>query len=370
MLEVKVYPDLYSPHTTQVYSGLYDLAEDGKILLEATSRFDGNIKRAARNSVLCLQVSDTESGRTRTVCFDLFDGCEISSVERLRLCDVYLKRSYYDKYIDALDHVDRKKIMPYGLNYECRSRNEREIFRRLFIFHSANGSFSKDPLHSLKDFSSGVLRYLLLKTDLDILGLKPMSIGDFVVQPDEPAELKILLQTRLWTSRECPRISDSRLKEINDMRVNTVRSLKRKFGGQFLGGLLPTDAARRDYPDLCVPMGSTKRRAYMDAVKKCLVCVTTTGLHDSIGFRLPEYLAASRCIVTEPLKYQLPVSLIEGTNYLSFRTPDECVRACERLLASPQLANQMRYENHKYYLNEVEPAALVHKCLTTAMSLQ
>ena len=82
-----------------------------------------------------------------------------------------------------------------------------------------------------------------------------------------------------------------------------------------------------------------------------------------------EYLAASRCIVTEPLKYQLPVSLIEGKNYLSFRTPEECVGACERLLSDPEFADQMRYENHKYYLNEVEPSVLVYRCLETAMSL-
>ena len=196
-----------------------------------------------------------------------------------------------------------------------------------------------------------------------------MSVADFVVRPDEPAELKILFQTRLWTSQDCPRISEGQLKEINDGRVNTVRSLKRKFGKQFLGGLICTDFAKTHYPDCCLPVEETNRKNYLNLVKKCLICVTTTGLHDSIGFKLPEYLAASRCIVTEPLKYQLPVSLKEEKHYLSFRTPEECVEACEKLLADPHFANQMRYENYKYYLNEVEPSALVYKCLRTAMSL-
>jgi hypothetical protein len=72
--------------------------------------------------------------------------------------------------------------------------------------------------------------------------------------------------------------------------------------------------------------------------------------------------------VTEPLKYRLPVPLEEGKNYLSFRTPEECVEACERLLGDPQFARQMRDENYRYYLNEVEPSALVYKCLKIAMS--
>ena len=153
------------------------------------------------------------------------------------------------------------------------------------------------------------------------------------------------------------------------MRVNTLRSLKREFGERFVGGLVPNDVARQNYPMLCVTSEVTRRINYLDVVRKCLVCVTTTGLHDSIGGKVPEYLAASRCIVTEPLKYQLPVSLIEGKNYLSFRTPEECVGACERLLSDPEFADQMRYENHKYYLNEVEPSVLVYRCLETAMSL-
>jgi hypothetical protein len=299
----------------------------------------------------------------------MFDGCEISSVERLRLCDVYFKRSYYDDYIDTLDIVDRRKIFPYGLNYECRSRNEIDVLKRLFIFHTASNSLSKSPKNFFKDFSREYLRHLMLKYNIGSLSFRPISSGEFLVQPNEPVERRILFQTRLWTPQECPSIGERQLREINDTRVNTVRSLRRRFGEQFVGGLVSTNLSRRDYPDLCLAMERTSRRNYLNFVRKCLVCVTTTGLHDSIGGKLPEYLAASRCIVTEPLKYRLPVSLTEGKNYLSFTTPEECVGACERLFADPTFADKMRHENHKYYMSEVEPSALVYKRLKTAMSL-
>jgi hypothetical protein len=344
------------------------LAKERKITLELTDEFNERIMKSARNSVLCVQVSDSETSRIRTVCFDMFDGFQISSVERLKLCDVYFKRSFSDEYVGGLDGADRKKIVPYGLNYECRSRNERDVLRRLFISRRATPSLSGNLPRSLKYVSIEVLKHLLLKADIDVLGLKPMAIADFVVEPSEPAESKVLLQTRLWTPEECPRIGVRQLQEINDMRVDTVRSLRKRLGGRFVGGLVPTAFARQHHRDLCLEAKDTGRRTYMDAVKNCLVCVTTTGLHDSIGFRLPEYLAASRCVVTEPLRCRLPVQLKEGSNYLTFRTPDECVEACERLLADPQSANRMRHENYRYYRNEVEPSALVQKCLTTAIS--
>ena len=46
MLGVRVYPDLYSPHMTQVYSGLYHLSKEGRIDLEITSRFDYRIRKS------------------------------------------------------------------------------------------------------------------------------------------------------------------------------------------------------------------------------------------------------------------------------------------------------------------------------------
>lgn len=368
MLNVKVYPDLNSRHIAQVYSGLYDLAKNGRINLEFTSRIDDRIKKSVRNSVLCIQVSDSETGRVRTICFDMFDGCEISSIKRLELCDVYFKRSFYDKYINSLHSADRKKILPYGLNYECRSRNESHILKRLLIFHSASSSFSKSPRIFIKDLSRELIRHWLLKYNIGSSNLKPLSVQEFLSQPDEPAELKILFQTRLWTPQECPRISEEQLNGINNTRIETLRSLKRRFGERFIGGLVPNDLARQRYPDLCLAIEKTSRRNHIQAIKRCTVCVTTTGLHDSIGGKLPEYLAASRCIVTEPMKFQLPVPLIEGKNYLSFSSPEECVRACEKLLDDAQSAIQMRRENYQYYLSEVEPSALVYKRLKTAMS--
>ena len=369
MLNVKVYPDRINCHFEQIYSGLYDLAKKEKITLEVTSRIDERIKASLTNSVLCIQVSDSENGQSRTVGFDMFDGCEISSPERLKLCDVYFKRSYFEEYINALDVLDRKKILPYGLNFECSSRNQKDILKRLILFHSANDSFFKSPAKFFRDFSRDLVRDLLLKHNIQLLGLKPISTDEFLVGPGEPAETKILFQTRLWTPADCPRISEDQLREINDMRVDTLRSLKEQFGERFVGGLVPNDLARQNYPELCATRELTKRVNYIDVLKKCLICDTTTGLHDSIGFKVPEYLAASRCIVTEPLKYQLPVPLTEGKNYLSFRTPEECVLACERLLSDPEFADQMRHENYKYYLNEVEPSELIYRCLESAMNL-
>lgn len=82
-----------------------------------------------------------------------------------------------------------------------------------------------------------------------------------------------------------------------------------------------------------------------------------------MAFKMAEYLAAGLCIVSQPLKHELPVPLIEGVNYLPFRTPEECVAQCRRLASHPSESAQMRAANLEYYRRWVAPKATVSNVL-------
>ena len=58
---------------------------------------------------------------------------------------------------------------------------------------------------------------------------------------------------------------------------------------------------------------------FLNIVKSSDICIATTGLHKSIGWKFGEYIAASRAIITEPLYYEIPGELKRGSNYLEFR---------------------------------------------------
>lgn len=90
-------------------------------------------------------------------------------------------------------------------------------------------------------------------------------------------------------------------------------------------------------------------------------------MHDSTAWKLAEYLAASQCIVAEPIRNVTPRPLQEGVHYLGFETPEDCVEACTALLDDPDRATRMREENHRYYREEVAPAAMVMNRLQEAM---
>ena len=129
--------------------------------------------------------------------------------------------------------------------------------------------------------------------------------------------------------------------------------------------MYPTPFAKKNYPNYLTNL-ETDATKYLKLVKMCLIGVTTTGLHNSIGWKLAEYLAASRCIITEPLNYSLPVSLVEGKNFLSFRTPEECVEKAKKIFNSQRLAKEMRKNNYGYYLAEIKPTVALYRCLDSS----
>jgi len=74
----------------------------------------------------------------------------------------------------------------------------------------------------------------------------------------------------------------------------------------------------------------------------------------------------SRCIISEPLAYELPEELVDGKNLLTFTNENECIAACQKLLDDQDLAAQMRNSNFDYYHRNVKPASLIWNTINIA----
>lgn len=200
----------------------------------------------------------------------------------------------------------------------------------------------------------------------NIVGWKKKHLTVAKVVPTEPAEPLVLFQTRLFDPMK--QVKTNEVAALNQSRINIVRALRAAFGKNFIGGFIPNSYTVQHYPDL-LTNENTARNKYFELVKRCLVVVFTRGLRQSIGWRLPELLAMSRCVVSEPLAYKLPVPLRENVNYLLFDEPDQCIEACKTLLNNSDLAQQMRKNNYDYYHRYVEASALIRNTLEAASKM-
>jgi hypothetical protein len=338
--------DLY--HASKVYTGLCALHAQGRALVSFVTG-----RPAAGPAVLRLDV--TRDGTTRRVAIDLHDRGDTWADQLLEKCDVYFKRSLHPPDLASLPPGPRAKVLPFGLNFACRGHGV-----------TARVLGALGPRYAWR-----VLRSSLGGTgrDREALGVLKQfctlpHVAHYEMAPAVPVEPLVLFQTRVWEPGE---VYPDDPAEVNEGRVALVRALRRAFGESFLGGLVPTAHARRHYPD-AVSDQPSRRGRYVALSKRALVGVYSRGLHHSLAFKLPEYLASSKAIVADGFRNQLPTPLEDGTHYLGFRDPDQCVEQCARLLAEPQRAAAMRRANYRYYCEEVAPAAHVFKCLEQVLA--
>jgi hypothetical protein len=352
-----VYARSSSDHVMQIYAGLHALHAGGHIRLR--QRFGA---RDLMRRLGPLPWPETFAGRTlnglfvdadgRLVFFDVRDSAECYP----RLADrvvLYAKRSFR-----RAEHCAAgRNIVPLGLNYLVHPDRAApaELARSL---RQLDGS-ALSAKHLLVSFAR------LLPSAAPALGMPTVGSLSPPADPDLPARAIFLART--W--QRVADADEAEIEALNDFRAACIRALRAALGARFLGGFSRTEHACRRYPDCVVDPGlSTLRRDYLRRARSYPVCVATAGLFGSVGWKFGEYVALSRAIASEPLRFELPGPMLPGENYLVFTTPEECVSAVARLLADVDLRAAMMAKNRSYYFEYGAPEAIVGRALHAALA--
>jgi hypothetical protein len=276
----------------------------------------------------------------RRIVFDMADGYnfDFARVDTyLATCDAWFKRSFSREMNARFSHGD--KIFPLGFNYQIshRAAPQPALTRLKNAIKAALPGYSPEYAHATFD--------------------------KFEAPPQTTDPPRILFSARLWP----PDLNDAELnrerEQINATRIEIIRKLKREYGTLFTGGLYDMPFAREQAPDLILPAEHTDRNAYLQTVKDCDICIASMGLHRSIGWKMGEYVAASRAIVTEKMHYEVPGGYTEGRHYLSFDTVAECLAHIDTLVNDRERRHEIMCANHAYYNEYLRPDKLVGNAL-------
>lgn len=342
-------------HVQQIYTGFNLLHRRGVVSLKQTIPSDCLLNKTAPDRWADYRFSNVGAvidGRI-TVCYDVHDWNWID--ERiLSQVDFYFKRSFDPRHVSTLP--ERHKVFPLGLNYRVLSAEpDRFRFQRSAFY--ARQARVKAMLKSLK-----VDRLLRGQGDAE-------RLDNLEAWPDFTAEPRVLFMARAWDTNHIP---DSKQRDVvhalNEVRAECVRSLRRELGSRFFGGLSHDAFASAHYRDVLLPdAGLANKRRYLELLKDYPICVATTGLNGSNGWKLGEYVAHSKAIVTEPLQHLVPGDFVSPRHFLEFASPDGLLDATMRLLEDRQLRCSMMMNNYRYYGAFVRPDALVLNSLATAL---
>jgi hypothetical protein len=273
--------------------------------------------------------------------FDLHDSHEIH-LGGLAWADVYYKRGY----VESAEAISGK-VRPYGLNYLVYDDPvDWQLLKRQLHYEPANW-----PRHLC-----GLLGLDRVLRDRFILP----RLSQCEQAPRPGSYRNLLFQTRLWDPAEAP--SDQKACEweaINQFRVDCVAALNAQFPDAFLGGIAPSDFARRAYPKACFCNRRAAQKAgYFQLLQRPSIGISTQGLHGSNGWKLAEYVAFSKPILSERVVHEVPGPFCEGENYLSFDSVDSLLAHSQRLLEDRSHANSMAEMNWSYYQSFMRPEVL------------
>jgi len=357
MVACELLPHSIQTHLQQVYAGFLILHRSGRVRLSQRVVHE----RAPRTGPQHLREAPDYQLRVTldgsiALNYDVHDSWEIDE-ERLAGVDMYFKRSYAPERVSSLRPELRAKVRPLGLNYAVFPDG-------VDPFGFARGLRLARGAHRVVEAARAIGL-------TDAFAFTP-RVSAMSAPPDHERALRVLFMVRSFDPHDVPDRSDEKIDErlaINEARAECIRALRSELGERFYGGFVHTPHAVRHYPQLLVPEASrgTKGR-YIDLLRSFPICVATTGIHGSIGWKFAEYVAFSKAIVSEPLRYQATGDLAAGRNYLEFSSVDECVASIARLIQDRELCSHLMANNAAYYQRYLRPDALVWNTIEVALA--
>lgn len=354
-------------HISQVLAG-FKMLDKNKIIKVADAspcnsfRTSGNYEH---NSIIEVNFGN------KTLAYDMADGYQ--SIHRkdvfdkqLDRLDFYFKRSYLSDFHSDMRNKDKVKAL--GLNYYCTCKGN---YYDAFIFKN----------HSVKEYISFFRRIRANKSNT-------FDYSIFESNNQEYDKYNLLFLTRIWDSsgitvqgimNTYPYFSEHEAKieaekwresldSTTRSRLNYIKVLKNHFGDKIIAGVSDDDFSRKICPELIIDSKITERNNYINLIKQNYICITSEGLHHSIGWKFGEYVAAGKAIISEPPYYEIPHGFNENTNYLTYKNENECIQKCEYLMSNIDAVHRMEAENRLYYSQHLKPDRLVLDSLITAFN--
>ncbi len=327
-----------SPHTCGVLTGFHMLNQQHRLNLTLSDQ------RTSGSPLMDESLIEADINGLHVV-FDLMDGYFYNHPDSVfslfESADYIFKRSYSRIKNSQFPKSIQSKIRPFGLNY--------------FVTYPGC-PITPPPRNPLK-------RFRKWKSDTNCY------VSDFEssYSAKRLSSPRILFLTRLWSPSD-PGIQNHpdlipQWEAVSNMRIELLRQLRKRFSSQLIGGVFRDSYAEQCCPDLIAPPEMTCKRNFLKEIRQSDICIASTGLHESIGWKTAEYVAAGRAIVSEKLCYEVPGDFLAGQNYLEFATVHECLSQIEYLLTHQDEILVMAQRNHDYYQHWLRPDSQILQAL-------
>lgn len=278
---------------------------------------------------------------TRKVIIDFGDDSPIRK-NAFEWCDLYAKIN-----IDPLklDDSYQEKILSITPGFGIKIWNVSEV-----LYHSVNN------LIQLK-FSPQIPMMRYFKSYLS--QVKQLKIEDFHPQTASSGkkELNVFFVSSLWPHPNC-------LTGTNLYRKMFIESCM-KNGVNFEGGFWVTDRNHPQFDEFRNFTFSERYplKQYVAETKESAIVFNTPAVHNCHGWKLGQFLAMNKAMISTAFQNILPELLEHGKNIHFVNNENEMEAAITQILTDEAYRNKLEEGVKAYYLKYATPAAVIHSII-------
>jgi hypothetical protein len=281
-----------------------------------------------------------KDGKTTKVAIDFRDKPHLN-LTALAWCDVYGKVNYNAAEIGRADLTadDRKKVERVGTNFGIKLWPH-PVSGYHFVMNYLRSGFS--PGVNFKRFWQGY-RWQMTRAGID----------DY--KPKEAENNYVFFISTLWKN-------DKDSDVTNVLRAQYIRSC-RSMNLNFEGGLFTKNTSGHNgYSDI-VTNQYVDHTDFAEKIKKSMVVFNTPAVWGCHGWKLGEFLAMGKAIISSTFNNEMPDGLQHGKNIHFVKDEKEMREAVQRITTDQAYREKLEKGATDYYQQHIEPAAIVSKLI-------
>jgi len=269
---------------------------------------------------------------TKKVIIDSRDTANID-IELLKWCDVYGKINYND---NTLPDDSNNKIVAIGPSFGIKIWNLIEtVYFALFNFLR-----SRKSIKNKREFIANYWRQY-----------KRLSIKNYSIT--ESSKTDVFFMNSIWKEE----------KQTNSNREMFIRMCKEVEGLSFEGGF----AARKNGDNLgygsLVYSKTVPLKKYLNKIKNSMTVFNTPAVLSCHGWKLAEFLALGKAIITTDHYNRLPAALQDHHHVIYANNAEEIKKAIEKLMGDTEYKRKLEFNARKYFEEYLEPNAVIIKLI-------
>ena len=102
-----------------------------------------------------------------------------------------------------------------------------------------------------------------------------------------------------------------------------------------------------------------RRKDYLKRIKRSELVFNTPSVHDCHGWKLGEYLAMGKAIISTPISNALPAELVDRQHLYIVNNPEDMTNAVQMLLSDKEKMNYLREQASLYYSQYAKPEIVI-----------